>query len=95
MREVAPGNRAAYFYCAMVFIRDAQDPAPLVATGLWRGSIIESARGSGGFGYDPVFQVQSHACTAAELEPDIKNSLSHRGQAMASLMAQLQSVQCG
>jgi XTP/dITP diphosphohydrolase len=95
MRAVPPENRAAYFYCALVVLRHAQDPAPLVATGLWRGSITESPRGLGGFGYDPVFQVQSHACTAAELEPDVKNSLSHRGQAMASLKVQLQSVQCG
>lgn len=95
MRAVPPENRAAHFYCAMVVLRHAQDPAPLVATGLWRGSISRSPGGSGGFGYDPVFRVEMHGCTAAELQPEIKNSLSHRGQALASLMAQLQSAQCG
>lgn len=94
MRAVPPAQRTAYFYCAMVVLRHAQDAAPLVATGLWHGSIALSPRGSGGFGYDPLFWVDSHGCTSAELEPDIKNSLSHRGQAMARLMAQLQSAQC-
>jgi XTP/dITP diphosphohydrolase len=94
MRDVPLAGRTAYFYCAMVVLLHEQDPAPLLATGRWRGRIAESLSGAGGFGYDPLFWVESHGCTSAELEPGIKNLLSHRGQAMASLLAQLQSVQC-
>ena len=89
MREVPPGKRTAHFYCALALVRHASDPAPLIATGSWHGSIMENPRGSGGFGYDPLFWVASHACTAAELEPAIKNRLSHRGQALAALARQL------
>lgn len=94
MRDVPVSGRTATFYCAMVVLLHEQDPAPLLATGRWPGRIAETLSGSGGFGYDPLFWVESHGCTSAELEPGIKNLLSHRGQAMASLLAQLQSVQC-
>jgi XTP/dITP diphosphohydrolase len=89
MREVPPGKRTAHFYCALALVRHASDPAPLIATGCWHGSIIANPRGTGGFGYDPLFWVASHECTAAELEPAIKNHLSHRGQALAALVRQL------
>ena len=91
LREVPPGRRAAHFYCALALVRHANDPAPLVATGSWRGSIVESARGTRGFGYDPLFWVPGHDCTSAELEPAIKNRLSHRGQALARLAEQLKA----
>jgi len=93
MRDVPLERRTAYFYCAMVVLLHEQDPAPLLAAGRWHGRIAESVSGSGGFGYDPLFWVESHGCTSAELEPAIKNSLSHRGQAMAALVEQLQTVQ--
>ncbi len=89
MQHVPPGKRTALFYCALALVRHARDPSPLFATGSWHGSIMENPRGSGGFGYDPLFWVASHACTAAELEPAIKNRLSHRGQALAGLVRQL------
>lgn len=89
MREVPPGKRTAHFYCALALVRHAADPAPLIATGCWHGSIVENPRGSGGFGYDPLFWVAGHDCTAAELEPAIKHRLSHRGQALAGLVRQL------
>jgi len=93
MRDVPVEGRAAYFYCAMVVLLHEQDPAPLLATGSWHGRVAECLSGSGGFGYDPLFWVESHCCTSAELEPGIKNSLSHRGRAMAALVEQLHAVQ--
>jgi len=86
-------QRAAHFYCAMVFLRDRQDPAPLVATGVWHGHILDAPVGDGGFGYDPLFWVESQQCTSAELAAEVKNRLSHRGQAMTSLLQQLRKVQ--
>ena len=86
---LGPARRTAHFYCAMVLLRHPQDPAPLVATGAWHGRIADQPAGAGGFGYDPLFWVDSHHCTAAELAPEVKNALSHRGQAVARLVAQL------
>jgi XTP/dITP diphosphohydrolase len=82
-------ERVAHFYCAAAFVRHAEDPAPLISTAKWVGSILEQARGEGGFGYDPLFWVPGSECSSAELPPDLKNSLSHRGQAMSALVAQL------
>ena len=82
-------ERAAWFYCALVFIEHPQDPAPLLATGTWHGRIIEQPRGAGGFGYDPHFLVPQMGRTSAELAPAEKNALSHRGQAVAALLKQL------
>ena len=82
-------NKSAYYYCALVYIRSADDPQPVIAEGRWDGEIIETARGQGGFGYDPHFWVASLGKTAAELEPAEKNQLSHRGQALRQLVAKL------
>jgi XTP/dITP diphosphohydrolase len=84
-------KRVAHFYCAMVFVRHAEDPAPLVSTGKWPGVIMEQPRGEGGFGYDPVFWVPGNECSSAELPPDVKNRLSHRGQAMTALITQMKN----
>ena len=86
---VPASERAAHFYCAMVLVRHAEDPAPLISTGKWAGRIMEQPRGEGGFGYDPLFWVPGNKCSSAELPPEIKNSLSHRGQALAALIAQM------
>ncbi len=82
-------DRSAWFYCALVFIERPEDPAPLLATGLWRGRIIDQPRGEGGFGYDPHFLVPHLDRTSAELAPEEKNALSHRGQAVAALLQRL------
>lgn len=82
-------DRSAWFYCALVFIERPEDPAPLLATGLWRGRIIDQPRGEGGFGYDPHFLVPHLGRTSAELAPEEKNALSHRGQAVAALLQRL------
>ena len=81
-------RRAAYYACVMVFLRKADDPRPLIAEGLWRGEIARAPRGSNGFGYDPLFLLPSGK-TAAELEPAEKNRISHRGIALAKLLALL------
>jgi XTP/dITP diphosphohydrolase len=79
-------NRDAYYACVMVLTRSASDPLPLVAEGLWRGEIAREARGSNGFGYDPLFLVPGLGRTAAELDPAEKNRISHRGNALARLL---------
>lgn len=82
-------RRGAKFYCCLVLLQHADDPAPLIATGSWRGRILEQPRGEGGFGYDPLFEDVRMGATAAELPPTEKNRLSHRGQALAQLIEQL------
>jgi XTP/dITP diphosphohydrolase len=89
LHEVPVDRRGARYRCCIVFVREPDDAQPLVADGTWEGRIITECRGSGGFGYDPVFVPTGLASTAAELAPDVKNSLSHRGQALRSLAAQL------
>ena len=85
----AARDRSAYYYCVLVLARNATDPAPLVADGSWHGDIVLEPRGSGGFGYDPHFQVRGTSLTAAQLPPAEKNRVSHRGQALAALAAKL------
>jgi XTP/dITP diphosphohydrolase len=80
----------AHFYCALVYLRHAADPAPLIATASWHGQIVADARGAFGFGYDPHFLVSGLNRTAAEMAPEEKNRLSHRGQASAQLLQMLQ-----
>jgi XTP/dITP diphosphohydrolase len=80
-------DRRAHFYCALAFLRAPDDPAPLIATGAWWGEIAEAPRGRGGFGYDPIFVPAGSVFTAAELEPDAKNRVSHRALAMQSWKA--------
>lgn len=90
MLEHAPeSQRKARFQCVMVFLAHANDPTPLICHGTWEGRILAAPQGQQGFGYDPVFYVPSHHCSAAELDPDVKNSLSHRGQALRQLLASL------
>jgi XTP/dITP diphosphohydrolase len=86
---VPEAARQAHFYCAMVLVRHALDPAPLLATGRWDGRILENPAGEGGFGYDPVFWVPGEQCSSAELPASMKNRISHRGQALAALIGQL------
>jgi XTP/dITP diphosphohydrolase len=85
-------DRRARFVSVIVFVRHADDPQPVIAEGEWHGEILESPRGSSGFGYDPLFFVPEFGQSAAELDADTKNRLSHRGQAMARLIARLGSL---
>jgi len=82
-------TRSAHFYCALVFLRHAQDPAPVIATGQWHGSIVIEPKGNNGFGYDPLFLVSGLGITSAELDPEAKNRISHRAQAVQELCAKL------
>lgn len=79
-------DRRAYYYCIMILVRQAADPRPLVAEGLWRGEIARAPRGTNGFGYDPLFDLPALGKTAAELDAAQKNRLSHRGQALQKLI---------
>jgi len=86
---VPEDERTAHFRCCIVLLRHAGDPAPLLCEGTWHGRILEAPRGSGGFGYDPLFLDPLLDATAAELEPAAKHCVSHRGAALAQLRRQL------
>lgn len=89
LQDVPLSERAARFHCAIVFMRFADDPVPLIGEGTWHGYIQLQPSGENGFGYDPVFHVVTRQCSAAELDPNVKNQLSHRGQALKNLSAKL------
>lgn len=82
-------NRRAHFTCVLVLVRHADDPQPLIAEGEWHGEIIDTPRGAEGFGYDPLFYLPELGCSSAELSHEDKNARSHRGQAVAKLVARL------
>jgi XTP/dITP diphosphohydrolase len=84
-------DRRAFYYCALVLVMHADDPHPLIADGEWYGEVIDTPRGAGGFGYDPYFFLPEYGLTAAELSPDIKNRISHRGKAMQALAEKLRT----
>ena len=86
-------NRAAYYYCALVLVRAHDDPQPIIAEGVWTGEILSAPRGTGGFGYDPLFLDVNLGKTGAELGAATKNKISHRGQALQQLMMKLQALQ--
>lgn len=79
-------DRSAHYYCVIVLVRHAGDPEPLIAEGRWYGEVAAEARGSNGFGYDPYFLLPALGKTAAELSPEDKNAVSHRGQALRNLV---------
>lgn len=85
MDHLVDEQRQAYFYCAIALVQHAQDPTPIIATGIFHGRIIKERRGEQGFGYDPIFFVEQQQCTAAELSASIKNTISHRAQALQQL----------
>jgi len=89
----AHADKSAYYYCVLVYVRHADDPQPVIADGVWRGHIVDTPRGANGFGYDPHFLVSEFGRTAAELAPEEKNAVSHRGQALRALVAKLGSLQ--
>lgn len=84
-------DRRAYYYCVIVLVRHADDPQPIIVDGSWHGEIIDQPRGAGGFGYDPYFWVPEFDKTSAELTPEQKNRISHRGQALAELVEKLRT----
>ena len=82
-------DRRAHYYCVIVLMQSGQDPAPLIVEGRWHGEVIDVPRGINGFGYDPYFYLPELGCTAAELAPEKKNALSHRGRALSALLDRL------
>ena len=84
-------DRNAHYVCALVMVRSEHDPEPLIVQSRWYGKIIDEAKGSHGFGYDPYFFLPELQMTAAEMDPAQKNLISHRGQALRELITQLQS----
>ncbi len=89
MKDVGDAKRTASFQCAMVYVRHANDPIPIICQGSWTGKILRQSAGENGFGYDPIFFVPSENCTSAQLTFDTKNQLSHRGQALQKLLTEL------
>ncbi|MHB1272666.1 MAG: RdgB/HAM1 family non-canonical purine NTP pyrophosphatase [Rhodanobacter sp.] len=91
LQGLPDAQRGAFFICVLVLLRRADDPAPLIVEGRWHGRILDAPRGTQGFGYDPLFLPHGQSLSAAELDPALKNRLSHRGQALAQLHARLAS----
>ena len=92
LRELAAvpaERRTARYRCVLVWVREAADPAPLIASGVWEGRVLTAPQGGGGFGYDPVFQPAGFAVSAADMPAAQKNLLSHRAQALRALLAAL------
>lgn len=85
-------KRQAHFHCCLVFVRDADDPDPIIAMADWHGIIAPEAKGTNGFGYNPVFYLPEYNCTVAELSDELKNKLSHRGKALEILKEKMQGI---
>ncbi len=91
LQATPEAERTARYHCVIVYLRHALDPTPLICHGIWEGRVLTAPQGENGFGYDPLFLIPEHQCTAAQMPPDLKNKLSHRGQAMRELQAALQA----
>lgn len=91
LADIPEQERTARFQCSLIYMRHAEDPTPLIAQGSWEGRILFTPRGDNGFGYDPLFFVPQYNCSSAELPPGVKNSISHRGQAMKQLLVHFSS----
>lgn len=92
MSDTPKGQRQAKFLCVLVFMRHADDPTPIICQGEWQGEILSEQLGENGFGYDPVFWVESQNCSSAQLSREQKNGLSHRAKALKLLLAQLHNT---
>ncbi len=86
IKDLSEEDRMAQFVCVMVYMRHANDPIPVISQGIWKGTLLSKPRGKNGFGYDPIFFVPTHDCCSAELSPEVKNQISHRGQALRQLV---------
>lgn len=91
MADVPDGQRSARFWCAIVFVEHANDPAPIIVQRGWEGEILHEKVGENGFGYDPIFYVPTHKKASAELSPEQKNNISHRGKALKALLKELKN----
>ena len=91
MADIPIGKRQAKFLCVLVYMRHSEDPMPIICQGEWSGEITTEQQGENGFGYDPIFWVKEQNCSSAQLSPEQKNILSHRGKALRLLLVQLQN----
>lgn len=91
LEGVPENERGAQFHCVLAFFRHGQDAAPIICHGIWAGRILPTGVGQQGFGYDPIFFDPQQNCSAAELDPAIKNTVSHRAQAIQQLRAALKT----
>lgn len=92
LKSVKQNDRTASYHCVLAFIESEDDPVPLICHGVWEGSILFEPKGQNGFGYDPIFYVPTHRCSAAELPTVEKNKISHRGEVMRQLIEAFESV---
>jgi XTP/dITP diphosphohydrolase len=90
MAQVPDAQRSARFWCAIVFVEHANDPTPIIIQRGWEGEVLREKAGENGFGYDPIFYVPTHKKASAELTPEQKNNISHRGKALQALLVELQ-----
>lgn len=95
LKDVPEQQRQARFVCVLVFMRHADDPTPIICQGFWQGVITSERHGDNGFGYDPVFYQPDLNCTSADLSPEQKHQLSHRGKALKQLISQIQGLDLG
>jgi len=92
LAHIPPEERTARYRACLVYMRHAEDPAPLIAEGEWEGLIVSEPRGQAGFGYDPHFYIPELGKTGAELDPEEKNRISHRAKALAVLLEKLRRL---
>ncbi|MGH6636789.1 MAG: RdgB/HAM1 family non-canonical purine NTP pyrophosphatase [Gammaproteobacteria bacterium] len=85
-------QRRCRFHCLMIYLRYPEDPTPLITHGVWEGMLLFEAQGQNGFGYDPLFHVPAYGCSSADLDPAVKDRISHRAQALHELVAKLVST---
>ncbi|MCG7200837.1 RdgB/HAM1 family non-canonical purine NTP pyrophosphatase [Marinobacter pelagius] len=91
LKDVPDEDRGAQFHCVLVYLRHADDPTPIICHGRWPGRILREPRGTGGFGYDPIFLAPEHNCSAAELSRAEKGRIGHRGRALVQLLEHLKA----
>ncbi|MBD3639914.1 MAG: RdgB/HAM1 family non-canonical purine NTP pyrophosphatase [Marinobacter sp.] len=91
LKDIPDDERGAQFHCVLVYLRHADDPTPIICHGRWPGRILHEPRGSGGFGYDPIFLAPEHNCSAAELSRSEKGRIGHRGRALSQLLEHLKA----
>lgn len=93
LQGVAEADRTARYQCLIVFMRDHNDPVPIITQGSWEGRILEAPQGDGGFGYDPIFYVPTHGCSGGELPMEVKNTMSHRAIALNAMLEKFKKHQ--
>lgn len=91
IESVADAQRTARFQCVMVMMQHADDATPIICHGTWEGTLLRQPVGENGFGYDPIFWLEQQQCSSAQLDPYLKDQLSHRGKALRQLVNQLKN----